>query len=483
MNYSDRELLAKTLQAEAGNQGIGGLLDVGSVIMNRVGQSGGSLRDVILKPAQFSAWNSVTGYAGGEQGQDMANMKPDARAYMVADNLLSGDYTDATGGATHYYNPSISNPDWGIKAGGNWAKRGDHVFGRPDGQPKMNIATGGQPMMQPEQKPKGLLGGFFSDPDRRARLAMGLEGMTLNPNQAFMSSLQGGIDKRAAGAEVEQKASKTIEALSRMNTPQAKAALEYLSAGGDPVAALKMAFAAPEGKVNQVTGASLGMTGPNADRLFNVAPDGKITAIGGSAPVTNVYPGGKGTGKFEELDASTLSDASSAAMAASRSLSQIDRLGDLLSNVDTGAAASLQSLAGSFGIKTEGLSDIEAAEALISALVPQQRQAGSGPMSDEDLKLFKKSLPQLMNTPEGNRIILQTLRGLAEYDVLGGKIVQQYRRNPETFTQADAFDALLARPDPFAQFRIAVPQPNAQPNVPASGSQTTSTGIKYTIKP
>jgi hypothetical protein len=247
MNYSDRELLAKTLQAEAGNQGIGGLLDVGSVIMNRVGQSGGSLRDVILKPAQFSAWNSVTGYAGGEQGQDMANMKPDARAYMVADNLISGDYTDATGGATHYYNPSISNPDWGIKAGGNWAKRGDHVFGRPDGQPKMNIATGGQPMMQPEQKPKGLLGGFFSDPDRRARLAMGLEGMTLNPNQAFMSSLQGGIDKRAAGAEVEQKASKTIEALSRMNTPQAKQALEYLSAGGDPVAALKMAFGKPEG--------------------------------------------------------------------------------------------------------------------------------------------------------------------------------------------------------------------------------------------
>ena len=242
MNYSDRELLAKTLQAEAGNQGIGGLLDVGSVIMNRVGQSGGSLRDVILKPAQFSAWNSVTGYAGGEQGQDMANMKPDARAYMVADNLLSGDYTDATGGATHYYNPSISNPDWGMKSGGNWAKRGDHVFGRADDQPKMNIATGGQPMMQPEQKPKGLLGGLFSDPDRRARLAMGLEGMTLNPNQAFMSSLQGGIDKRAASTEVEQKTSKTIEALSRMNTPQAKAALEYLSAGGDPVSALKMAF-------------------------------------------------------------------------------------------------------------------------------------------------------------------------------------------------------------------------------------------------
>jgi hypothetical protein len=365
--------------------------------------------------------------------------------------------------------------------------------------PTQTSGTETKPMIQ-QQKPRGLLEGlgiqkmvegaegdagqrFYnrqSFGDTMAALApalgrMGVMGLDV-PAQAV-------ADRRFAKRDQEQKTSKTIEALSRMNTPQAKAALEYLSAGGDPVAALKMAFGKSEGKVSQVTGASLGMTGPNADRLFNVAPDGKITAIGGSAPVTNVYPGGKGTGKFEELDASTLSDASSAAMAASRSLSQIDRLGDLLSNVDTGAAASLQSLAGSFGIKTEGLSDIEAAEALISALVPQQRQAGSGPMSDEDLKLFKKSLPQLMNTPEGNKIILQTLRGLAEYDVLGGQIVQQYRRNPEKFTQADAFDALLARPDPFAQFRIAAPQPNAQPNVPSSGSQTTSTGIKFEIKP
>jgi hypothetical protein len=54
-------------------------------------------------------------------------------------------------------------------------------------------------------------------------------------------------DRRFAKRDQEQKASKTIEALSRMNTPQAKAALEYLSAGGDPVAALKMAFGKSEG--------------------------------------------------------------------------------------------------------------------------------------------------------------------------------------------------------------------------------------------
>ena len=222
MNINDRELLARTLQAEAGNQGYGGMLAAGSVIMNRVNTSGygNGLRGVILKPGQFSAWNSTTGYAGGEQGQDMANMRASDEAYKAADALISGGYKDVTGGATHYYNPAISQPTWGQKDGDDWKQIGDHVFGFADAGRKPNpnqaIASdtmrvlGKQPKgllasntmntteseMVPEQKPKGLLGGLFSDPDKRARLAMALEGMTLNPNQGMMASLQGGIDQR-----------------------------------------------------------------------------------------------------------------------------------------------------------------------------------------------------------------------------------------------------------------------------------------------
>ena len=82
--------------------------------------------------------------------------------------------------------------------------------------------TGGQPMMQPEQKPKGLLGGLFSNPDKRARLAMALEGMTLNPNRGMMASLQGGIeqrglDRKEAAAEAKQLAqrNKSLEFLAQ----------------------------------------------------------------------------------------------------------------------------------------------------------------------------------------------------------------------------------------------------------------------------
>lgn len=135
--YNDREILARTLMAEAGGEGYDGMIAAGSVINNRVrsGKYGDGVRGVIMKPGQFSAWNSVTGYAGGKGGLDMAGMKVSEDAYRAADALLSGQYRDITGGATHYYNPAAADPVWGQKAGGQWTRIGNHVFGSPDGSP------------------------------------------------------------------------------------------------------------------------------------------------------------------------------------------------------------------------------------------------------------------------------------------------------------------------------------------------------------
>jgi hypothetical protein len=504
MNINDRELLARTLQAEAGNQGYDGMLAAGSVIMNRANATGygDGMRGVILKPGQFSVWNSRKGpdgnpiYANGEQGRDMANMRASDKAYKAADALMSGTYDDATGGATHYYNPEYSQPEWGQKAGDKWKRIGDHVFGFADAGKKPNpnqaiasdtmnalgslpdavgllgsaqAANNTESKMIPEEKPRGLLGSlgiqrmekgaegedgkrFFqrdSFGDTMAALApalgrMGVMGLDV-PAQAM-------ADRRFKKRNADQKASKTMEALSKMNTPQSKAALEFLVAGGDPKTALKMMFERPK---DDSTAAKknydayqkiLAEEGPEAAQQF--------LSMSKSGSTTNINTGGKGANKFEELDAQALADVSKTAMAAGRSLGQIDRLESLLSGVDTGMAASMQSLAGSFGIKTENLGDIQAAEALISALVPQQRTPGSGPMSDADLDLFKKSLPRLINTPGGNAMILQTMRGLAQYDALGGEIVQRYRS--KEITQAEAFAQLQARQDPFIQFRSVV---------------------------
>lgn len=214
MNLSDRDLLAKTIQAEAGNQSQIGMLGVGSVIMNRLRNPGfgSNLRDVILKPGQFSPWNSFTGFAGGAQGQDMMTLQPSQMAYSVADQLLDGNYNDPTKGALNFYNPALANPNWGKSAGGNWMQIGDHLFGTagskskednpmlPNNKPlNANPNLGPINTGQPQKKVPSLfdfvgktVGGGFDklkaavtgeDPDASDRLAVALMSLSGNPGQ------------------------------------------------------------------------------------------------------------------------------------------------------------------------------------------------------------------------------------------------------------------------------------------------------------
>jgi hypothetical protein len=134
---SDFEILARTIEAEAAFEPYEGKIAVGSVIANRAasGKYGKDIPGVILKKAQFSPWNSWTGGAKGEQGRDMLKLEASEDSYKAARDILTGDYTDKTGGATHYVNESISQPYWlnamkgkkrGTKAIGN------HLFGNAD---------------------------------------------------------------------------------------------------------------------------------------------------------------------------------------------------------------------------------------------------------------------------------------------------------------------------------------------------------------
>jgi hypothetical protein len=217
----DRELLARILTAEAGNQGPVGMLAAGNVVMNRVSLPGygNGVRDVIMKPGQFSPMNSVTGYARGEQGQNIDAIRPDETAYMVADSLLSGTAGDITGGATHFYNPDISNPSWA--EGKDFTRIGDHVFGRADADRGTTQNTRATAMIQPtmmpsqptqEQQPGGIRG-LLSNPDFLDSLAIGFGGLTQNPNQALMQMSADRIAGRAQTRQDTQSKNKTIEFL------------------------------------------------------------------------------------------------------------------------------------------------------------------------------------------------------------------------------------------------------------------------------
>jgi hypothetical protein len=151
-------------------------------------------------------------------------------------------------------------------------------------------------------------------------------------------------------------------------------------------------------------------------------------------PGTTVNVGGKPS-PFQEASekkqAEVFSGIQESGLAAQRSAKDINKLGNLLTKVETGGVAAFKQAAGNLGIKTEGLDDIQAAQAIINKLVPAQRPPGSGPMSDADLDLYKQSLPRLINQPGANKEIVRSMDEINKYlikegqiasDVLDGKI-------------------------------------------------------------
>lgn len=204
---------------------------------------------------------------------------------------------------------------------------------------------------------------------------------------------------------------------------------------------------------------------PQNDMTPYYLKDGVPQPIGKAGVTVNNQMGGN---KFDEVfateDAKALGAVSTAGIEAQSNIGRIARLGELMANSPSGSEAVFKSMLGDYGIATEGLDNLQAAEALINAMVPGQRPPGSGTMSDRDVELFKKSLPRLINTPEGNAQILSTLRGIAEYDMQRGAIVQALRSGQ--IDRAQAFEALQSIPNPLSGFSAptgpaAAPQPSS----------------------
>jgi hypothetical protein len=65
----------------------------------------------------------------------------------------------------------------------------------------------------------------------------------------------------------------------------------------------------------------------------------------------------------------------------------------------------------------------QAIQAIVARIAPRLRVPGAGTTSDKDLALFMASLPTLANSPEGNRLIIQTLRAFSQRAVQEAQIV------------------------------------------------------------
>ena len=115
MAFSDRELLARLIQCEAGGEGDAGMRGVAGVIMNRVNAPGGeylrvgqgSIRNIIFQPCQFTC---VQEFVGGRPNlQNIYNMRPEAIHYEIADWAIAGQRLYNVGQALWFFNPYSPN--------------------------------------------------------------------------------------------------------------------------------------------------------------------------------------------------------------------------------------------------------------------------------------------------------------------------------------------------------------------------------------
>lgn len=136
---TDEILLARMLFGEARNCSYEEKIAVAYTALNRIDDgkkwNGETLREVILCPWQYSCFNQNDVNKEKLMNPQDYDGKSFHECLRAAKEILSGQHTDLTGGATHYFNPQVVQPSWAnkmIKIGKLKTKKGltKHEFYR-----------------------------------------------------------------------------------------------------------------------------------------------------------------------------------------------------------------------------------------------------------------------------------------------------------------------------------------------------------------
>ena len=127
------DILARTIYGEARGESITGMEAISSVIINRVNFSkrkgrywwGNTIKEVCLKPWQFSCWNDSDPNSKLIKSVDTDD-KIFAICKRISQRAVAGLIKDNTSNATHYHTKSI-NPKWSIGKA-PCAEIGSHLF-------------------------------------------------------------------------------------------------------------------------------------------------------------------------------------------------------------------------------------------------------------------------------------------------------------------------------------------------------------------
>lgn len=348
-------------------------------------------------------------------------------------------------------------PDWLREAYGTPATGGGNVTVSTSGGRGMGLLDfqDEQPQTFGQRVKEGWRSGDLLD-----RLALAFNSMRLNPDQGVAQVVSNRMTQRQEQKAQSGAVNRTAAWLASIGREDLATAMR--SGGLDPKTAAQIALTPEAPPVDDRTAMIKNYEywisqGYESEKAAEMARAG----AGGSTTVVNTGAGDK---KFDEgfatADAETLGSVYSAGLAATRNIGRIDQLERFLATAPQGMQGGFTAMAADIGLNLgEGVDELQAARAIINSLVPEQRPAGSGTMSDADLVLFKQSLPAILNQPGGNAYILQTMRGIAQYDAAGANIVQRLRAGE--IDRPTAFQLLMERKNPLSDFKA--PAPAQQP--------------------
>ena len=141
MAFSDRELLARIVQCEAGGEGDNGMKAVATVTMNRVNSEvgeysrvsqGGNIRNIIFQEGQFDCARETI--RSVYNPQNIYNMNPTEIHYNIADWALAGNKLNEIGECLWYLNPFKPTCASTFPSNGSGiihTRLGKHCFYRP----------------------------------------------------------------------------------------------------------------------------------------------------------------------------------------------------------------------------------------------------------------------------------------------------------------------------------------------------------------
>jgi len=138
---------------------------------------------------------------------------------------------------------------------------------------------------------------------------------------------------------------------------------------------------------------------------------------------TPAAPGSKLRDEWAKVEVKTWGDYQKEGTAAAALSNKMDML-DALGTTPQGP------LIGRLATMFPGVSDNAAAfQSIVLAAAPKQREEGSGSTSDLEYDGMLKSLPQLINNPEANRLIAQMVRAQAQISIERAAIVGEWSRS------------------------------------------------------